>query len=175
VSVIGGAQKGGFLALFAGIWLASACGSSSGSGLFGAVGGPCVTAADCDAHDGQSCDTSIGECIGCHSDLDCDGTHPFCNAATTECVSCRVTADCPANEACQDGECTTRCASSADCSNGHPVCLTDTGACVECVSDADCRADKPGCVLSEHRCRDCSSDAQCSDGKRCAIGKGQCQ
>jgi Cys-rich repeat protein len=135
----------------------------------------CATNADCATRDGQICDTTIGECVGCRSDLDCGGTHRFCDAASAECVTCRVTADCAPTETCQGGDCVSHCASNADCGAGTPACLVDTGTCVECASDADCSADKPGCVLSEHRCRDCSTDAQCQDGKTCDVTKGQCQ
>ncbi|MEZ4288353.1 MAG: hypothetical protein R3A47_09470 [Polyangiales bacterium] len=115
---------------------------------------------------------SLGECLGCQTDIDCNGGVCTVDNICVECDSdddcdggvCTVDnlcIECETDDDCADGEvCTdlstcevvdTPCTSDDMCTDS--VCNTETGECVACVDsgtdvDNGCTADAPRCEVS---------------------------
>lgn len=140
------------------VWLALACGSSDGGGLGGggASAGGSAQGGSAQGGDAGNAGTSQGGTGGsgpvrCASDKDCTPLGLLCNKTLGECVSCVSDLDCDESAECLAGSChpITTCANSLDCPRGE-VCDPARLRCYQCVVQADCGPRK---ICMENTCR----------------------
>jgi Cys-rich repeat protein len=162
-------QKGALFALCSAFWLAAACGSSGGSGFFGAPGRSCVTAADCD-RDAPLCGAN-GVCVECVAPADCGGGD-VCDALSGKCsTACATAADCTSNGVCAARGVCVECATNADCAaRDGQICNMTAGVCVGCRSDSDCGGTHPFCNAASSQCETCRVTADCAPNQTCQGG-----
>lgn len=105
----------------------------------------------------------------CRSNADCAGATDgkrLCDAPSGECVACHTNIDCQAKEECTAGACTPlkTCKNSIACAgapDGKTICDVSAGVCVECTIDGDCGTAKKTCA--GRTCHTtCTSDNQCT-------------
>ena len=96
-----------------------------------------------DCPDGLVCNVSIGTCIPCVTDADCDGDSDVCfngSCYQTGVSTCEQNADCLAGDWCQEGVCRPmNCTDDSECGAGWACSGTlcaPVGA--QCVFDEDC-------------------------------------
>lgn len=81
---------------------------------------------------------------GCMTNEQCtDSDEPLCNVSVGRCVECLTDANCDASELCEDdGECSARpipCTSALQCVGSEdPFCHPTQEVCVECANDSHC-------------------------------------
>lgn len=181
-----GAGSGGY----SGGGTAGSQAGSSASGTGGGAGGGtevrCASDNDCRSA-GMLCDTALGRCVECLSDIDCDENQicenrecvsntlcvnsldcvgdpdgkTVCDTAFNRCVQCLGPNDCPENHDCLSRQCIPylACGNSLDCPSDQ-VCDTARGRCVDCIAGTDC---EPGQVCVNAMCKlFCDSDNDCT-------------
>lgn len=160
-------QNGAVLALFAGFWLASACGSSGSSGLF--VGLPCMSSANCDS--GAPICAPQGVCVECVANGNC-GDGDICDSVSGKCTkACATAADCTSNEICAARGVCVECSVNADCAaRDGQFCDTAVGVCVGCRSDLDCGGTHRFCDTASAECVTCRVTADCAPNQLCQGG-----
>jgi hypothetical protein len=140
-------------------------------GCRGADGNGCASALVC-----TSPDATIGVCVECVTNADCDGTQ-ICAEDTHTCVDeCATAADCDGTQICAEDThtCVDECVTNADC-DGTQICAEDTHTCVdECVTNADCDGTQI-CAEDTHTCVDeCTTAADCDGTQICAEDTHTC-
>jgi hypothetical protein len=159
-------QTSAVLALLAGFWLASACGSSSSGGLFLGNGRACASSADCAG--GEPICSAHGVCVACVTTSDCTGGE-VCDTVGSQCTrACATTADCDANRVCAARGVCVDCATDADCAmHDGRFCNTTVGQCVACRSDLDCGGVDRFCDTTTAQCIACRVTADCAANQLC--------
>ncbi|HEY4156596.1 MAG TPA: hypothetical protein VGM29_00810 [Polyangiaceae bacterium] len=162
-------QKGALLALFSAFWLASACGSSGGSGGLFAGSPSCVSAADC-GRDTPICGPQR-VCVECIANTNCEAGQ-VCDGVSGRCAqSCTSAADCNSNDLCAARGVCVECATNADCATKDgQICNTATGQCVGCTSDLDCGGTQRFCDTTSAECITCRVTADCAPNQVCQGG-----
>ncbi len=125
-------------------------GGPAGAGGTGGGGQPeCVNSLDCELD--EVCDRTVGMCVDCLSDADCDladecigrSCRPACDSdmdctplgllcdlGRGRCVECVLPGDCSAGTLCRDGACVPGCETNSDCAPLGQECDTSVGRCV---------------------------------------------
>jgi MYXO-CTERM domain-containing protein len=122
---------------------------------------------------------NFGQCVGCLSETDCNGSTPFCDTSTKMCRACKA-GDCTAPKGLCGalgfdlGQCV-QCDSSSTtaCTGATPACDTASFTCVACVVATDCPASTPFCDDTTLNCRKCTSTTDCPGGL-CDSATGAC-
>jgi hypothetical protein len=135
-----------------------------------------VSACDPACTNGRVCDESLGECVDCLGDEDCDTG--VCGDGV--CVPCTVDKGCGSDEVCavddadpQNSVCAA-CIEGEGCADGEICAVDDTSpgdsVCTECESDADCTEsgaeyceDFGDDDVTTNACVECTSDDHCTD------------
>jgi MYXO-CTERM domain-containing protein len=101
----------------------------------------CKTSDDC-APPTPYCNTALGQCVQCTSDLNCFGVGYVCNTARGVCALCNT---------------------NADCYGTTPYCSASLDRCVECVKDSNCG--NQGIKCADGVCGSCG-DGICSPAEK---------
>ncbi|MBI5543676.1 MAG: hypothetical protein HY901_07315, partial [Deltaproteobacteria bacterium] len=141
------------------------------------VEGRCVECkVDSDCHSGpKQCNTAMGVCKRCVSDLDCtqtvNGTSAkvltgLCDSNSFNCVRCDADLDCsalgPSMKYCADHRCI-GCRSELDCVGSPSGSYCIQQQCARCKVDAECVGQPlSGCDATSGTCSKCSLDSECS-------------
>ena len=168
----GGTGMGGYHAF------SSSGGSTDNPWSPGLEGSPCQTAGDCIP--GLVCEPFSGRCVvPCTTPDDCEGDHPLCdrqNGSVGRCVDCLSNLDCEQSftgSICLAGSCV-QCVSDGDCEEPNAHCDRSFFICRHCLTDDHC-PEPYHCDQRYFQCQECTEQAHCPDGTYCDTNRDVCE